>query len=168
MLLYLVRHAKAGDPDPDQWPDDAERPLTEKGHAQFARAARALRRRTPPAEVVLSSPLMRAWQTASLLNTQAHWEVPQVFTPLGRGATPWQVLAELDAATSLGALALVGHEPMMSQLLSLLVTGDPDRLRVDFDKGMIACLEVTGRPRAGQARLLWLAPPTLLRSKSKN
>ena len=67
MDLYLVRHGVAYDPDPAQWPDDKDRPLTQDGEKRFRRAARGLRELVPTVSVVLSSRWVRAWRTAELL-----------------------------------------------------------------------------------------------------
>ena len=75
MDLYLVRHAIAFDFDTSQWPDDSQRPLTPEGQKRFSRAARAWRAR-PSVDLVLSSPWVRAWQTAELLESEAGWPRP--------------------------------------------------------------------------------------------
>ena len=64
MLLLLVRHAHAGDRDPTQWPDDSQRPLTDKGRKTHAKVSRALRNLELAPELVLTSPWLRALQTA--------------------------------------------------------------------------------------------------------
>ena len=76
MLLYLVRHAIAPPADPTIWPDDRLRPLTKKGKTRFRRAAAGLGTFARLPERVLSSPLVRAWQTAQLLEQAAGWPGP--------------------------------------------------------------------------------------------
>ncbi len=76
MDLYLVRHGIAYDPDPAQWPDDKDRPLTPEGEKRFRQVARGLRELVPSVSVVLSSPWARAWRTAELLEKEAHWPAP--------------------------------------------------------------------------------------------
>jgi phosphohistidine phosphatase len=71
MLLYLVRHGVAFDADPTQWPDDRDRPLTPDGEKKFREVAAGLATLAPTVDVVLSSPLVRAWQTAQILQTRA-------------------------------------------------------------------------------------------------
>ncbi|HEV7666153.1 MAG TPA: histidine phosphatase family protein, partial [Chloroflexota bacterium] len=63
MDLFLVRHGVAFDPDPAQWPDDTQRPLTPEGEKRFLASARGLGRLVPAVDVVLSSPWPRAWRT---------------------------------------------------------------------------------------------------------
>ena len=67
MLLLLVRHADAGERDPARWPDDTLRPLTEKGRKVQGEVMKALRDAGVAPEVVLTSPWLRAVQTAELL-----------------------------------------------------------------------------------------------------
>ena len=76
MDLYLVRHGVAYDPDPAQWPDDKDRPLTQDGEKRFRRAARGLRELVPAVSVVLSSRWVRAWRTAELLEKEARFPGP--------------------------------------------------------------------------------------------
>jgi len=66
MQLLLIRHADAGTRDPTLWADDRQRPLTEKGRRGHRRVAKRLKRRGLAPSVVLSSPWLRAWQTAQI------------------------------------------------------------------------------------------------------
>src|SRR5215471_19083588 len=88
MYLYLVRHAIAFEPDPAQWPDDRDRPLTPEGEKRFRQAALGLRELVPSVDAVLSSPLVRAWQTAAILARKAGWPEPQRFDALEPGTPP--------------------------------------------------------------------------------
>ena len=78
MELYLVRHAIAEERDPRRWPDDAQRPLSERGRARFARAAAGLRTLGVEVDLLLSSPYARAWATAEILSEEAGWPAPVV------------------------------------------------------------------------------------------
>jgi phosphohistidine phosphatase len=66
MRIVLFRHGPAGERDPEQWPDDAQRPLTSKGEQRTAAAAAGLRRLRPDVRQVFTSPLLRALQTAQV------------------------------------------------------------------------------------------------------
>ena len=70
MILYLIRHATAFDPDPVKWADDRQRPLTDEGAEKFRQAAKKLKRIAPEVDAVLSSSLVRAWQTAKILEEE--------------------------------------------------------------------------------------------------
>ena len=67
MLLLIIRHADAGDRDPAQWPDDTQRPLSDKGRKTHRRVSRALGRLELAPELVLTSPWIRAAETADIL-----------------------------------------------------------------------------------------------------
>ncbi|MCA1728513.1 MAG: histidine phosphatase family protein [Actinobacteria bacterium] len=67
MDLYVVRHAVAHKRDANLWPDDSQRPLTPAGEERFRRATGGIMRLAPGVGVALSSPFVRAWRTAELL-----------------------------------------------------------------------------------------------------
>lgn len=163
MDLYLVRHGVAYDADPTRWRDDRDRPLTPDGEKRFRRAARALRELGASADVVLSSPLSRAWRTAELLESDAKWPAPVVCQALEPGGSPAGVLQALQAHASASAVALVGHEPSMHELASYLLTADTSHAGVEFRKGGVARLELDEGLQPGTARLVWLLAPRILR-----
>ena len=165
MLLYFVRHAPAATRNTAKWPDDADRPLTARGQRRFRRAARGLRQLDASVDVLLSSRYTRAWRTAELLAKEAAWPAPMPCPELEGGAPPADVVAALQAFGShaLAAAGLVGHQPLLSELSSYLLTGDADRMRVDLKKGAVVCLDVGEVPEPGRATLLWVAQPKLLR-----
>jgi phosphohistidine phosphatase len=162
MDLYLVRHAIADSRDPARWPDDSQRPLTEKGIARFRRAARGLHRLVPTVDVVLSSPLTRAWQTAEILQQEAGWPAPERCPELEPGRLPAGALDVLQPESS--AVALVGHEPLLSRLASLLLSEKEYAARIDVKKGAVIRLECVNGPQPGGAVLRWSATPRMLRA----
>ena len=164
MNLYLVRHAIAFRPDPASWPDDRDRPLTPQGEKKFRQATRGLKTLVPGVDVVLSSPLVRAWRTAEILSKAAGWPQPSRFDPLEPGTPPSDVVDALQPHASADSVALVGHEPSLHELLSYLLTGDPGNVRVTMKKGGIACLSVEDGLRGGSAAVQWVLPPRVLRS----
>jgi phosphohistidine phosphatase len=164
MKVYLVRHAIAFDHDAATWPDDRERPLTPQGERKFRRAARGLESLVPKVDVVLSSPLVRAWRTAELLQQKAGWPEPRRFDPLEPGTPPAEVVDALQPHAGEGAVALVGHEPSLHELASYLLTGDASSLRLTMKKGGVACLSADDGLRGGSAALEWVVQPGVLRS----
>jgi phosphohistidine phosphatase len=167
MLLYLVRHGVAGNADASRWPDDRERPLTPDGEKKFAEAAEGLAELVASVDLVLSSPLVRAWQTAAILEKRAGWPEPRRFDVLA-GAAPAEVVDGLQPHSGAASIALVGHEPSLSELASYLLTGDPDKVSITLRKGGVICLESDdGAPRAGGAHLLWMTRPRILRAISR-
>jgi phosphohistidine phosphatase len=162
MDLYLVRHANAGVADPSQWPDDRDRPLTPKGTKRFKKVARELGELVSSVDVVLSSRFVRAWQTAQVLSTEAGWPEPLACEALESGRSPAEVLQALQAHTSAAAVALVGHEPNMHELVSYLLTADTTHAQVEFKKGGAARVSLDESLRPGSARLVWLLAPKVL------
>ncbi|HEY1366007.1 MAG TPA: histidine phosphatase family protein [Gaiellaceae bacterium] len=162
MDLYLVRHAIADDRDPARWPDDSVRPLTADGIERFRRAARGLRTLVPTVDAVLSSGFTRAWQTAELLHEEAGWPAPSECEALEAGRAPADAVDVLRDRNE-SSLALVGHEPHLSLLASLLLTGDEDAVQMDLKKGGTIALAVPGRIEPRGVVLVWSAAPRLLR-----
>lgn len=162
MQLYLIRHAAAADPHVDG--SDAARPLTPRGRSSFRRAVDGLRALDVRFDLVLHSPLLRAVQTADLCAPLLAGET-RVSTALAE--PPGEaLLALLDPA--LDSIALVGHEPYLSQLCAWLVTGwqvhdSPGRPGAfEMKKGAVAWLAGTPSPGAFALRGLW-APRVLKR-----
>jgi phosphohistidine phosphatase len=153
--VYVVRHAVAEDRDGERWPDDAKRPLTTDGEASFRRAARGLKTIVPHVDVVLSSPYARAWRTAEILYEEAGWPAPKRAELLEAWRAPSDGL-ELVQETKHESIALVGHEPGLSRLVSLLLTGDDAAVQIDLKKG--------GVVRVDDNVLRWYATPKILRS----
>ena len=160
--LYLVRHAFAAHADPARWPDDAVRPLTEEGIDRFRAAARGLRRLVPAVDSVLSSGFARAWQTAELLHDDAGWPEPEECPALEAGR-PASAALDILQGSNAHSIALVGHEPYLSSLASLLCTGSEDGLQLELKKGAVASLAFAGPVEPAQASLRWSVSPKILR-----
>lgn len=163
MEIYLVRHAIAHERDPERWPDDAKRPLTDEGSARFESAARGLKRIAPTVEHVLASPFARAWQTAEILAAHAGWPDADAADELAAGCDPNAAVALLERQTA-ESVALVGHEPDLSSLASLLLVGDAARAEIELKKGGVIALTAWTPDLRDSTFLRWLAPPKLLRA----
>jgi phosphohistidine phosphatase len=164
--LLLLRHAIAFERDRLRWPDDALRPLTPRGLHRMRRAAAGLRRLDIPPVRVLTSPLMRARQTAELLAGEASWPDASLTNALVP-AQPVRPLFRLLTEQKVGRLAVVGHEPELGHLLAYCVGGDSGAVQVEFRKGGIACVVFAGAMRPGGGRLRWLLPPRVLRDLAR-
>jgi phosphohistidine phosphatase len=154
--IYVVRHAIAEERDADRWPDDAERPLSPDGEKAFRQAARGLRELVPSVDVVLSSPYVRAWRTAEILHEVAGWPPPERCDLLGAYRAPADALGAIGARPEASSIAVVGHEPYLSRLISILLTGDLDAVSLDLKKG--------GVVRVDDNVLRWYATPRMLRA----
>ena len=153
MILYFLRHGRAGSPRPAG--DDA-RTLTPAGEAALRGAAPLWRRLPLRPDVVLSSPLPRALRTAELL-CEAIGGEPIVDERLRPGAS-WGDLARAMAAhPDARRVMFVGHEPDLSSAMALLTGASSVRMR----KGAVACVEFYGVPEPESGELAWLIDPDL-------
>jgi phosphohistidine phosphatase len=163
MNLFILRHGLASDPGEDGLPknlSDAQRPLSAKGKQKLWTITEAMRAQDLKFNVVLSSPLLRARQSAQIVTEALELRRKLVLTDhLAPGGSPRQLLAELN---ELGARAknilLVGHEPYLTKLISLLITGH-DTAAIDLRKGSLAKLEVQHLGYGRCATLAWLLTP---------
>lgn len=153
MILYFLRHGKAGSPRPN---DDDERALTDDGRAALHAAAPLWRRLNLRPDVVISSPLPRALQSAEIL-CEAVGGQPTVDDQLRPGAT-WGNLARAMAQHSDARRVLfVGHEPDLSSAIVELTGAASVRMRT----GGLACVEFYGVPEPGGGEIAWLLDPDL-------
>jgi phosphohistidine phosphatase len=157
MELLIVRHGIAVDRGAGGFSEE-ERPLTDEGTKKFKVAAAGLVRLLPAPGVILSSPLVRARQTAEI--AARAWGGPSVtLVPALAGGSPPEILAALKPHRHHERVAIFGHEPDVSTLAAhLLGTRESDRLA--FKKGGAALLEVGG-PSAAQ--LVWFVSQKVLR-----
>lgn len=164
MRILIVRHAKAEDRDASDRhsASDAERPLTEAGRKQMRKAARALKELLPRIDVLASSPLVRARDTARLIAKEYKRLKITDVAALAPGASEKALLAWLQTQPSEATIALVGHEPDLSRLTSWLLAGGT-RGFVEFKKGAACLLEFPETADAGRATLAWLLAPGQLR-----
>ena len=160
MRLVIIRHAVAvprGTPD---MPDD-ERPLTPKGRKRFRRAARGLASLVTRPDVILTSPLPRARQTAEIA-AKAWGKIKPVDAPALAGGTFEELAVALAPYGEKDTVAVVGHEPDVSELLARLL-GTQHAERLTFRKGAAALVEVRG-PLQDGGTLVWYLPPRILRA----
>jgi phosphohistidine phosphatase len=169
MELLLVRHAVAFDPDSHRWSDDRQRPLSPAGIARARKAAAGLQHLVEPPDRALSSPLVRAWQTAQILAQYAAWPNPEVCAALTPEQPPVEVLAVL-ASQRATTVAVIGHQPQLGQLLAACLSarthGDENGGAFKFRKMGVALVSFEGMARAGGGTLQWFVPPRIRRSSS--
>jgi phosphohistidine phosphatase len=159
MRLLIIRHAIAvarGTPGIA----DADRSLTPEGKQKFAEAAAGLARLVDPPDALLTSPWLRARQTAEIAAAAWGKVTPQEVEALA-GGTFAELARVLDAYPEAATVALVGHEPHVSELLGRLV-GSKATERLAFKKGGTALVEIRGRLADG-GDLVWFLPPKVLR-----
>ncbi len=168
MEVYLVRHAVAEGRDASRWTDDAQRPLTKAGQRRFAQIAQHLQTIIPHVDRVLTSPYVRAQQTALILQSEAGWPEPELCDALGASAGVAPALAVLREQTDVATVALVGHEPNLSMLAAQLLTGNSNALDIELKKGGIICLSFSSTPDVACAQLRWSAGPKLLSASDRS
>jgi phosphohistidine phosphatase len=159
--IYLVRHGIAVDPaDRGDLADD-DRPLTAKGRRRFRRTARAFARLGEPPEFIFTSPLIRAAQTAEILVGALRQSEVSVLDELRPGGSIGKLLAEVGRRLKdEQSVALVGHDPQMSQLVAALAdVPRADQGRIDFRKGAIVRIDVGELPSARPTQPRWWMKP---------
>jgi phosphohistidine phosphatase len=144
MLLLLVRHADAGDRDPAQWPDDTLRPLTEKGRKVHAKVTKMLRDTGLVPELVLTSPWLRAAQTAEIMTQGLGLAPPVPCPPLAADPDLQALNAVVGSRKGKAVVALVGHSPWIEELAAMLLTGSAKGMAMDFAKSGVMGLEANG------------------------
>jgi phosphohistidine phosphatase len=158
--LYIVRHAIAADRGPE-WPDDNERPLTERGIDRFKQVVAGLAFLDVQLDVIFTSPLVRARQTAQYLSAGLAEEVSiQTADALAPGHTSLEVMEQIAReAGSATRVAVVGHEPGLGVLAGWLIGS---RRALPFKKGGVCRLEMDSLT-SRYATLAWHMPPKVLR-----
>jgi len=159
MQLCLVRHAIAVERGTAGYVDDRARPLTPEGRKRMKEAASGLKQIFRP-EAILSSPILRAKQTADILADVLDAPIT-IADALGNG--DHHALLAACGASGRESLALVGHEPWMSELLSTLLAGEPHLVSTVFRKGAAALVSTYGPPAPANGSLEWLLQPGMLR-----
>jgi phosphohistidine phosphatase len=162
--LHLVRHGLAEERG-DAWPDDNKRPLTADGIASMRKEARGLARLGVALDVILSSPLVRARQTAELV-AAALDPRPSLITvdSLAPDGTYAAIISDLEKHARKTHIALVGHEPAIGELAARLIGS---RHALEFKKGAVCRIDLDGIPPAGPGKLRWMLTPKILRSLRK-
>jgi phosphohistidine phosphatase len=161
--LYLLRHGIAADKEDKAYKSDFDRPLTPEGEQKLRRITKALRALGLTFDLILSSPYVRARETAEIVAAALALRKKLSFhDSLGADANPREFIPELAALSPAPArLLLVGHEPYLSNLTSLLISGTAKSC-IRLKKGGLCKLvvESTQPLRVGRcAKLDWLLTP---------
>ena len=158
--LYLVRHAIAAERG-DDWPDDSKRPLTANGTTRFREAVEGLVWLGVGMDEILTSPLVRARQTADLLSAGLA-EHPPVKTvdELAPGHEVAEVIDALAKRVKRRRVGIVGHEPDLGDLAAALLNA-PRAL--PFRKGAVCRIDMDGLDSSRGGVLVWFLPPKILR-----
>ena len=154
MDVYILRHGKAEDAGPGIF--DADRRLTKKGREETAAAGRWIAEQELRFDLIAASPLLRAQETAALvaemLNIRDRLVIWNVLAP---GGNPDTVCRLISRHPDISSILLVGHEPLLSSLISHIITVD-ENAGIVMSKGALAKVRefsYTGHP---SGELVWL------------
>ena len=160
MELYILRHAVAVARDSAGLRRDSDRPLTDKGRSKLRGVTRGMTALGLSFDLVLTSPYLRARQTAELvaddLGIEAQGERTSHLAPHGSPRALMDLIASRSSARS--SVLVVGHEPYLSQLISVLVAGD-DRTSITMKKAGLCKLAMQTARYGRCATLEWLLTP---------
>jgi len=161
MLLYLMRHGLAEEPTPNG--DDGARRLTPAGVDKIRKAAGGLRSAGFAIEMILSSPIMRARETAELVAREFERLKPRIVPELTTGASPAGALEALAKLQLPESVMAIGHEPTLSRLASLMLSGSSESIDLKLKPGGVIALEFGDRIGKGAAKLRWMMTQRQLR-----
>lgn len=157
MRLYFLRHGSAA--DADTWRgSDFDRPLTDEGRDRIALEAQAIKQLNLGLDRIVTSPLLRAKQTAAIVADALQMQGELVEDDrLGAHFGVEPLAGILRAYPTMGSLMLVGHEPTFSLTIGRLVGG----AALDVKKGSLARVDISDTAKL-RGKLVWLAPPSIL------
>lgn len=156
--LFIIRHAEAVPVGQDGVETDEARPLTPAGAASCKPLAAALKCQAPKLDKLLTSPLVRARETAD--GIAEHWgdKVPHVIElPALTPGTRKRELLEAVRGIKGRSIGLVGHNPDLSELVAWLI-GDRN-VGIELEKGGMACVRFSERAGKGTGSLVWMVTP---------
>jgi phosphohistidine phosphatase len=163
MDVIFFRHGVAVDREDWDGPD-SDRPLTEDGNERTKLASRGLRKLEPTPTVILSSPFVRAKQTAEIAKEELALDAKIEFTEdLIPEAGPDRLLARLAKFDQNSVVLCVGHEPHISTAVSAMICR-LSTTSLEIKKAGACCVRYSAQPRAGKGTLLWLIPAKILRA----
>jgi phosphohistidine phosphatase len=153
MELYLFRHGIAEDAKPGR--PDANRPLTDEGRKKVAEVVKAARRAGVEPSLIVSSPYVRALETARIASEVFEYKGEIVRTEaLVPHGSPEKMWAELRDYHEQTAIFIAGHEPLLSHLVSLLLASPA--LRVDMKKAAMVRIDVESFGAMPHGTLRWM------------
>jgi phosphohistidine phosphatase len=165
MMLYIMRHGLAEEPTPKG--DDAARKLTEKGADKIRKAAVGMRAAGLAFNMILTSPAARAAETAEIVASELGGPKPKAAPELSTGASPASALEALIKLRLPESVLVTGHEPTLSRLASLMLTGSSESVGIKLKQGGVIALEFSDRAERGSAKLRWMMTQRQLRQLKK-
>jgi phosphohistidine phosphatase len=163
--LYLIRHAEAV--EASEAKADAERPLTDEGIDKMRKGAKGLRKllsgNSPPLDAILSSPLLRALETARIVAGEVNDNDEVVMCDFLAGDFQWNdLLPELERFPPTARVAVVGHEPALGRLSGWLACGSAEAA-IPLKKGSAICFTIEELGAEPKVELHWMLTPKQMR-----
>jgi phosphohistidine phosphatase len=158
MDVYILRHGKAGEQIPGK--NDSSRALTERGKVEIEEIAEWLASREISFDIIATSPLVRARETGTIVAAgTGYYRNPEIWPSLLIGGDPVTICKDIAAKNETSSLLLVGHEPTLSSLIGLLISGDSNA-GIQLAKGGLARVRnVTKDGDIVRGKLQWLLTP---------
>ena len=158
MLIYFLRHANAGQ---KKLKNDDKRPLDKEGIEQSGHVGRLLSAMDVHPDLIISSPLKRALQTASLVGNELGYEEKIQVEPALRPSASFDAFRELlRHCAKLESIIVVGHNPNLSRFLSLLVSNGTSDQWTDMKKGSVARVDYSAK----RSTLDWMFTPKIAKA----
>ena len=158
--LYIVRHAIAAERG-SEWPDDTKRPLSERGIHRFKQEVAGLRWLDASIDEIITSPLVRAKQTADLLASGLGGKpVVRILKALEPGHSPAAIVSQIAKLVRRNRIAIVGHEPGLGELAAHLLGASRP---LPFRKGSICRIDLESLTSKRAGSLIWFVTPKILR-----
>jgi phosphohistidine phosphatase len=160
MNIFLLRHGIAVEVGTPGYEKDSSRPLTSEGKHKLLKIAKAMKQLDLSFELIVSSPFVRAQETAKIVarafGLRERLEIADCLVPDGDKLKLIELLKRLDPAPN--DILLVGHEPFLSELATLLISGQSTSL-LEMKKGGLCKLAVERLRHSRCAKLEWLLTP---------
>jgi phosphohistidine phosphatase len=166
MMLYILRHAAAEEAASSG--DDGARKLTERSKEKMRGAAAGFRAMGIKFDAILTSPLARATETAELVaSAYDNTPPPQVVPALATGIAASDAVSALRAFAKHDEVMIVGHEPQLSSIASILLTGAGDVAHLKLKTGGCIAIDLPARFERGGGELRWMLTHKQLRQMRK-
>lgn len=163
LQIFIMRHGIAVKQGPPPSGDDASRTLTPKGKKRIKQIAEGLQKLSYELDWIVTSPLVRASETAEIVAASYATRVPvDVCAALSPGGSMEDLFSFLARHRNRRRILLVGHEPDLSALAAGLI-GAKAQAKLAFKKGGCCLIQGNSDPRSG-GKLVWWLPPRLLRA----
>lgn len=169
MELFVIRHAIAEPLGKENEFSDEMRALTVEGRNRMREVVKGLVKLGVEFDLILTSPLKRAVETAEIFGTAAGLTKKDIkqSVNLAPGASAEDLFAEIKGLAGVEAIALIGHQPDLGGLISRIIQSDAGALSIQLKKGSVCCLNVTETVPTLRGDLMWLMTPRQLRLVAK-